>query len=59
MPFSGRLKSVLENFITVLEFLIKQAIGARNRVGIGLSYRPASLHGLAESIPRSLGSLKV
>ncbi len=33
----------------------------RNRVGIGLSYRPARLHWLAESIPcnRFLGSLKV
>jgi hypothetical protein len=35
--------------------------GARNRVGIGLSYRPARLHRLAELIPwnRFLGSLKV
>jgi hypothetical protein len=28
--------------------IIKQSIGARNRVGIGLSYRPARLHSLAE-----------
>ncbi len=43
-----------------LEFLNK-AIGARNLVGIGLSYRPAKLNRLAESIPwnRFLGSLKV
>ncbi|MFN9981334.1 MAG: hypothetical protein ACK53Y_15520 [bacterium] len=36
-------------------------MGARNRVGIGLSYRPARLHSLAEIIPwnRFLGSLKV
>jgi hypothetical protein len=36
-------------------------MGARNRVGKGLSYRPAGLHRLAESIPwnLSLGSLKV
>ncbi len=37
-------------------------MGARNRVGIGLSYRPAArLHRLVESIPwnRFLGSLKV
>jgi hypothetical protein len=31
---------------------------ARNRVGIGLSYRPARLHRLAESIPWFLKSLK-
>jgi hypothetical protein len=36
-------------------------MGARNRIGIGLSYRPARLHRLAELIPwnRFLGSLKV
>jgi hypothetical protein len=36
-------------------------MGARNRVGIGLSYRPARLHRLAESIlwTRFMGSLKV
>jgi hypothetical protein len=35
--------------------------GARNRVGIGLSYRPARLHRLAEFIPwnRFLGSINV
>jgi hypothetical protein len=35
--------------------------GARNRVGIGLSYWAARLHRLAESIPwnRFLGSIKV
>jgi hypothetical protein len=27
--------------------IFKQAMGARNRVGIGLSYRPARLHRLA------------
>jgi hypothetical protein len=34
---------------------------ARNRVGIGLSYRPARLHRLAEFIPwnRFLGSINV
>jgi hypothetical protein len=30
---------------------IEQSTGARNRVGIGMSSRPARLHGLAESIP--------
>jgi hypothetical protein len=36
-------------------------MGARNRVGIGLSYRPARLHRLAELIPwnRFLGSINV
>jgi hypothetical protein len=34
-------------------------MGARNPVGIGLSYRPARLHRMAESIPMNLilGSL--
>ncbi len=46
--------------VLVLEF-VKKSMGARNRVGIGLSYRPARLHSLAELIPwnRFLGSLKV
>jgi hypothetical protein len=41
--------------------IFKQSKGARNRVGIGLSYRPARLHSLAELVPwnRFLGSLKV
>jgi hypothetical protein len=36
-------------------------MGTRNRVGIGLSYRPARLHRMAESIPwfRFMGSLDV
>ncbi len=40
--------------------IFKQSMGARNRVGKGLSYRPARLHMLAELIPcnRFLGSLK-
>jgi hypothetical protein len=40
--------------------ILEQYMGARNRVGIGLSYRPARLHWLAESISwnRFLGSLK-
>jgi hypothetical protein len=33
--------------------------GARNRVGIGLSYRPARLHRLVESIPGILKRLQV
>jgi hypothetical protein len=41
--------------------IFEQSMGARNRAGIGLSYRPARLHRLAESNPwnRFLGSLKV
>ncbi len=40
--------------------IFKQSMGAVNRVGIGLSYRPTKLHSLAELIPwnRFLGSLK-
>jgi len=39
----------------------KLSMWARNRVGMGLSYRPAKLHSLAELVPwnRFLGSLKV
>jgi hypothetical protein len=47
--------------LTVLKFF-KQTLGARNRVGIGLSYLPARLHtSLVELVPwnRFLGSLKV
>jgi hypothetical protein len=35
----------IDNSICILE----QSMGARNRVGIGLPYRPARLHRLAES----------
>jgi hypothetical protein len=31
--------------------ILEQSMGARNRVGIRLLYRPAKLHRLAESIP--------
>jgi hypothetical protein len=31
--------------------IFKKSMGARNRGGIGLSYRPARLHMLAEFIP--------
>jgi hypothetical protein len=39
----------------------KQSMGARNRVGIGLLYRPAGLHRLAEFIHwnRCLSSINV
>jgi hypothetical protein len=41
--------------------IFKQSVGARNRVGIGLSYRPARLHSLAKLHPwnRFLGSITV
>ncbi len=44
----------------VLEFL-NNLWGTRNRVGIGLSYRPTRLHSLVELLPwnRFLGCLKV
>jgi hypothetical protein len=39
--------------------IFKQSMGARNQVGIGLSYHPTILHSLAELVPRHrfLGSL--
>jgi hypothetical protein len=41
--------------------ILEQSMGARNRIGIGLSYRSARLHRLAESNTwhRFRGSLKV
>ncbi len=41
--------------------IFKESMGARNRGGIGLSYRPARLHRLADFIPwnRFLGSINV
>jgi hypothetical protein len=39
--------------------ILKQSMGARNRVGIGLSYRSVRLHRLAESIPGLLKSIKI
>jgi hypothetical protein len=41
--------------------IFKHSMGARNRGGIGLSYRPAWLHRLAEFIPqnRFLGFINV
>jgi len=48
-----------EDYVSDGAGIFKQSIGARNRVGKGLSYRPARLHRLAELIPwnRFLGSL--
>jgi hypothetical protein len=45
-PLSS-LNSVLINRAGIFQ----QSIGARNRVGIGLSYRPARIHKLAELVP--------
>ncbi len=39
--------------------IFEQDMRARNRVGIGLSYRPARLHRLAEAIPGLLKNLKI
>jgi hypothetical protein len=39
--------------------ILEQSMGARNQVGIGLPYRPARLHRLAESIPGLFKSLKI
>jgi hypothetical protein len=39
--------------------IFRQSMGARNRVGIGLSHRPARLHRLAESIPGLHKRLKI
>jgi hypothetical protein len=54
----------LEDGSNLTEFsagIFKQSMGARNRVGIRLSYRPARLHSLDELVSwnRFLGSLKV
>jgi hypothetical protein len=47
-------------FCTYSAGIFKQSMGARNRVGIRLSYRPARLHSLAElvSLESILGLLK-
>jgi hypothetical protein len=39
--------------------IFKQSMGARNRLGIGLSYRPARLHSLAVLILGLLKSLNI
>ncbi len=36
--------------IAICAGILEQSMGARNRVGIGLTHRPAGLHRLAESI---------
>jgi hypothetical protein len=39
--------------------ILEQSIGAGNQVETGLSFRPASIHRLAESIPGLFESLKL
>ncbi len=41
--------------------ILNNLLGVKNPVGIGLSYRPARLHRLAELVPKNrfLGSLKI
>jgi hypothetical protein len=41
--------------------IFKKSMGAKNQMGIGLSYRPARLHKLAEFMPwnQFLGSINV
>jgi hypothetical protein len=55
--------SLRQNTVRILicAGILEQSMWARNRDGKGLSYRPARLYMLAESIPwnRCLGSLKV
>jgi hypothetical protein len=47
------VSTLRRHFDTVFPWagIFKQSMGVRNRVGIGLSYRPATLHRLAELIP--------
>jgi hypothetical protein len=54
-------KESIAPLYVALAGIFKQSMGARNRVGIGLSYRPARLHRLAEFIPwnQFLGSINV
>jgi hypothetical protein len=57
----ARLGQVSTLAMLICAGIFKQYMGARNRVGIGLSYLPARLNSLAELVPwnRFLGSLKV
>ncbi len=49
-PFSSSIAYQVQIF-TCCAGVLKQSVGARNRIGTGLSYRPARLHRLAELIP--------
>jgi hypothetical protein len=54
------IKSLL-CFLKIRAGILKQSMGARHRVGIGLSHRPVRLHSLMKIIPwnRFLGSINV
>jgi hypothetical protein len=50
--YKKRFKSEIISFwLCTLSWNFKESMGAINRGGIGLSYRPARLHRLAEFIP--------
>jgi hypothetical protein len=53
----GTILSLRKDFISA--GILEQSMGARNRVGIGLSYRPGRLHWPAESIPGLRKRLKI
>ncbi len=57
MELSGCTASVKYPEYTCARIL-EQSMGARNHVGIGLSYRPDRLHWMGEAIPGVLKSLK-
>jgi hypothetical protein len=61
MEVGGRGCNCVHEKVIYSAGIFKQSMGARNRVGIWLSYRAARLHSLAELVPwnRFLGSLKV
>ncbi len=55
------LSSMKPFYVTIRAGIFKESMGARNRGGIGLSYRPARPHRLEEFIPwnRFLGYINV
>ncbi len=57
----ARLCEVAHLFGSTCAGIFEQSMGARNRLGKGLSYRPARLCSRAELVPwnRFMGSLKV
>jgi hypothetical protein len=60
-PFVFHIFILIFVFVPFCWNFFKQSMGARDRVVIGLSYRPAWLHRMAEFIPwnRFLGSINV
>jgi hypothetical protein len=47
----GDIEGVAMMHVETRAGILKKSMGARHRVGIGLSYRPARLHRLAELMP--------